>query len=103
MEINDIVEKKDYDEDHKLNFINSISIDTFNNIEKNIKKSTSSPIKIMRNKEHLFLGINVKNKDFLNDIESTGNYSEKNTNKGFDISVTDNKMKYISIKKRLII
>ena len=82
MEINDIVEKKDYDEDHKLNFINSISIDTFNNIE-NIKKSTSSPIKIMRNKEHLF---------FLNDIESTGNYSEKNTNKGFDISVTDNNL-----------
>ena len=92
MEINDIVEKKDYDEDHKLNFINSISIDTFNNIEKNIKKSTSSPIKIMRNKQHLFLGINVMNKDFLNDIESTGNYSEKNTNKGFDISVTDNNL-----------
>ena len=43
-----------------------------------------------RNKQHLFLGINTLTKDIVHDIESTGNNSEKNTNKGLDITVTDN-------------
>ena len=89
MESNEVIEhlKYDYDVDHKLNFVNTISIETFDNIEKNIKKYSSPKI---RNKQHLFLGINALTKDIIHDIESTGNNSEKNTNKGLDITVTDN-------------
>ena len=36
--------------------------------------------------------MNAINKGFLNDIESTRNYSEKNTNKGLDITITDNNL-----------
>lgn len=85
-----MIETKDYEIEHKLNFANSISIETFDNIEKNIKKYGSPKIKMRRNKQHLFLGINTKTKDIVHEIESTGNNSEKNTNKGLDITVTDN-------------
>ena len=38
MKTNEVIETKDYEIEHKLNFANSISIETFDNIEKNIKK-----------------------------------------------------------------
>ena len=90
METNVIIETKEYEEDPKFNLTKSNSIDTFDNIQNNNKKYSSPTLKVRRNNQNSFLNVEVLNKDMINDIESTGNNSEKNTNKGLNIIVTEN-------------
>ena len=63
---------------HKLNFTNTVSIETLSNTEKEFKNHSTTPLKFHSRNQHLFLKRVNEKKEIMSDIESTGNNSEKN-------------------------
>ena len=82
--LNHIIETNEsFTKEHKLSFINSITLDTFQSTDKKILKHSSTLPKIKPNKSVLILNKNIIEKEITSDIDSTRNMSEKNTCKYF--------------------
>ena len=82
-----ILETSEEEKEPKLSFNNNtISLDTLSNTEKNIKKYAITPRKAKPLKNYLTLARNFMNKGITSDINSSGNNSDKNTNKLINIS-----------------
>ena len=92
--INELIETNE-DDKNKLSFSNSIALDTFRNIEKEIKYNN------IQNKENIILNRNTKNKDFLSDIESTGNNSDKLENRTINYTESNNNLNKIENNRYL--
>ena len=88
--------------DHKLSFINTITLDTFSNTEKNITKHPKTPPKSKSSKSILYLTENIIDKEIISDIDSTRNISERNISKNIfskkDLKNEDGNNKYIIVK-----
>ena len=88
--------------DHKLSFINTITLDTFSSTEKNITKHPKTPPKSKSSKSILYLTENINDKEIISDIDSTRNISEKNISKNIfskkDLKNEDDNNKYINVK-----
>ena len=88
--------------DHKLSFINAITLDTFSNIEKNITKYPKTPPKSKSSKSILYFRKNTIDKEIISDIDSTRYISEKNISKNIfskkDLKNEDDNNKYIIVK-----
>jgi hypothetical protein len=88
--------------DHKLSFINTITLDTFSSTEKNITKHPKTPPKSKSSKSILYLTENIIDKEIISDIDSTRNISEKNifksTSSKKDLKNEDENNKYIIVK-----
>ena len=74
-------ENESFNNEHKLNFINAITLDTFSSSDKNIMKYSMTPQKIKSDKPVLILNKNIIDKEITSDIDTTKNMSEKNTYK----------------------
>lgn len=82
--LNHIIETNEsYTREHKLSFINTLTLDTFPSSDKNILKHSKTPPKTKSNKQILFLHKNIIDKEIVSDFDSTKNMSEKNTCKYF--------------------
>ena len=82
-----ILDTSEEEKEPKLSFNNNtISLDTLSNTEKNIKKYANTPRKAKPLKNYLTLARNIMNKEIASDINSSGNISDKNTNKLINIS-----------------
>ena len=91
--INELIETNEDDKNPKISFSNSIALYIFQNIEKEIKN--------MSNKENLALNSNTKNKEFLSDIESTGNNSDKLENRTINFTESNKNLNKIENKRYL--
>ena len=91
--INELIETNEDDKGQKISFSNSIALDTFQNIEKEIRN--------ISNKENIILNRNTKNKDILSDIESTGNNSDKLENRTINFTESNNHLKRVENKRYL--
>ena len=91
--INELIETNEDDKNPKISFSNSIALYIFQNIEKEIKN--------MSNKENLALNSNTKNKEFLSDIESTGNNSDKLENRTINFIESNKNLNKIENKRYL--
>ena len=87
--INELIETNEDDKNQKISFSNSIELDTFHIIEKEIKYNNIS------NKENIIINRNIKSKDYLDDIESTGNASEKLENRTINFTEVNNNLNKI--------
>ena len=101
--LNHIVDtKSSFNNEHKISFINTISLDTFSSIEKNLTRHSKTPPKSKSNKSILYLNKNIIDKEVISDIDSTRNMSEKNIFKNFslkkDLKNEDDNNKYIIVK-----
>ena len=103
-----ILDTSEEDREHKLSFNNNtISLDTLSNTEKNIKKLAVTPRKTKPNKSYIILTRNNISKDIASeDNNSSGNNSDKNINKLFNIKSKQNiftdeneNKRYINIKE----
>ena len=93
--INELIETNEDDKNQKLCFSNSIALDTFSGIEKEIKYNN------ILNKENIILNKNTKNKLFLSDIESTGNNSDKFDNRTINYTESNNNINKIENNRYL--
>ena len=93
--INELIETNEDDKNQKMSFSNSIVLDTFHSIEKEIKNNNIS------NKENIILNRNPKNKDYLSDIESTGNNSDKLENRTINFTESNNNLNKIENNRYL--
>ena len=97
--LNHIIETNEsFTKEHKLSFINAISLNTFSNAEKKILKHSMTPIKTKSDKPVIVFN---KNKELTSDIDSTKNMSEKNTGKYSsikDLKNVEENNRYIKIK-----
>jgi hypothetical protein len=108
LNILDTSEEDKEDKEHKFSFNNNtISLDTLSTSEKNIKKNAVTPRKAKPLKNYLTLARNIMNKEITNEINSSVNNSDKNTNKLINISSKTNNeiiepenMRYRDIKER---
>ena len=94
-------ENESFNKENKLNFINTITLETFSNSYKNIIKYSRTPTKIKSDKTILILNKNIIDKEITSDIDTTRNMSEKNTCKYCsrkDLKNIDENNRYISIK-----
>ena len=91
--INELIETNEDDKNPKISFSNSIALYIFQNIEKEIKN--------MSNKENLALNSNTKNKEFLSDIESTSNNSDKLENRTINFTESNKNLNKIENKRYL--
>ena len=103
-----ILDTSEEDREHKLSFNNNtISLDTLSNTEKNIKKLAVTPRKTKPNLSYIILTKNGISKEIPSeDNNSSGNNSDKNINKLFNIkskqnTFTDEKenKRYINVKE----
>ena len=103
-----ILDTSEEDREHKWSFNNNtISLDTLSNTEKNIKKLAVTPRKTKPNKSYIILTRNNISKDIASeDNNSSGNNSDKNINKLFNIKSKQNiftdeneNKRYINIKE----
>lgn len=97
-----LFEPNEDDEEQRLSFINTISLETLTNAEKSIKRLSLTPIKSNISKIHLILkkSNNLK-KEIISEIGSTGNNSYNNNTKVLYIPV-QNKNKIIFDNNRYI-
>ena len=91
--INELIETNEDDKNQKVSFSNSIALDTFQNIKKEIKN--------ISNKENIILNRNTKNKEILSDIESTGNNSDKLENRTINFTESNNNLNKIENNRYL--
>ena len=91
--VNELIETNEDDKNQKVSFLNSIALDIFKTVEKDIKN--------MSNKENIILNRNTKNKENLSDIESTGNASEKLENRTINFTEVNNNLNKIENSRYL--
>jgi hypothetical protein len=94
-------ENESFNNDHKLNFINTIIFDTFSSSDKNIMKYSRTPPKIKSDKPNLILNKNIIDKEKTSEIDTTKNMSEKNTYKYYsrkDLKNENENNRYNEIK-----
>lgn len=91
--INELIETNEDDKAQKISFSNSIALNTFQSIEKEIRN--------ISNKENIILNRNTKNKEFLSDIESTGNNSDKLENRTINFTESNNNLNKIENNRYL--
>ena len=91
--VNELIETNEDDKNQKVSFLNSIALDIFKTVEKDIKN--------MSNKENIILNRNIKNKENLSDIESTGNASEKLENRTINFTEVNNNLNKIENSRYL--
>lgn len=84
--INELIETNEDDKNQKISFSNSIGLDTFHSIEKEIHNNH------ITNKENIILNRNNKNKEFLSIIDSTGNNSDKPENRTINFIESNNNL-----------
>ena len=93
-----------FNNENKISFINTITIDIFSSKERNITQHSKTPPKSKSNKSFLFLYLNknIIDKEVISDIDSTRNISEKNifksTSSKKDLKNEDENNKYIIVK-----
>lgn len=100
---NHIVDTNDsFNNEHKLSFRNTITLDTFSSTEKNLTKHSKTPPKSKSSKSMLYLNRNIIDKEIISDIDSTRNISEKNIFKNIcpkkDLKNEDENNRYINVK-----
>ena len=83
--LNNKLKPNENNKNHQLNFTNTISSETVSNTEKEIRNHSTTPIQIQTYNQHIILKRVSQKKEIMSDIESTGNNSEKNIIKQFDI------------------
>ena len=91
--LNNKLKPNENNKNHQLNFTNTISLETMSNIEKEIRNHSTTPIKLHEYNQHLILKRINQKKQIMSDIESTGNNSEKNIIKQFDIEESNKNIK----------
>ena len=102
--LNNIIETNEnesFTKEHKLDFINTITLETFSSSNKNIMKYSRTPPKIKSDKPILILNKNIFDKEITSDVDTTRNMSEKNTYKYCslkDLKNENENNRYINIK-----